>query len=84
MNVLKRLIKRVHFRKTIKKDESVNVVDGMVRARKLYKELSIMTHPDRHSSNKEIAQEFMQRITANKHNYAVLLSLKSEIEEKLK
>lgn len=84
MNILRRMLARIRFRGTIKKDESVNVVDGMVRARKLYKKLSIMAHPDKHPSNREMAEEIMQRITVNKHNYAVLLSLKSEIEEKLK
>lgn len=84
MNILKRLITRIRFRKSIKSDESTNVVDGIVKARKLYKELCVATHPDKHSSKRDVAQDLMQRITENKHNYAALVSLKAEIEEKLK
>ncbi|WP_270245294.1 hypothetical protein [Phocaeicola coprocola] len=44
----------------------------------------MVAHPDKHSSKQDIAQDLMQRITKNKHNYAALVALKSEIEEKLK
>lgn len=84
MNILKRLITRVRFRRFITSDESSNVVDGIVKVRKLYKELCMVAHPDKHSSKQDIAQDLMQRITENKHNYAALVALKSEIEEKLK
>lgn len=84
MNLISRFLARLRFRRAIKTDESTNVVDSMVKARKLYKELSIVAHPDKHPSKKDVAEELMQRITANKHNYSVLRSLKTEIEEKLK
>lgn len=84
MNILKRLIRRIRFRKSIKSDESTNVVDGIVKARKLYKELCMEAHPDRHPLKRDVAQDLTQRITENKHNYSALVSLKTEIEEKLK
>lgn len=84
MNALDRFFRRLKFRKTVKRDETQNVVDSMVRARKLYKELSIMAHPDKHPSKRDVAEDLMQRVTANKHNYSELISLKAEIEEKLK
>ena len=84
MNPFSRFFTRMKFRRVIKTDESSNVVDSMVKARKLYKELSIATHPDKHPSKKDVAEKLMQQVTANKHNYSVLISLKNEIEEKLK
>ncbi len=33
MNIIRRLIARSRFRKYIRKDESINVVEGMVKAR---------------------------------------------------
>lgn len=81
MNIIMRFIRRMRFRKGIKSDEGVNVVDGMVRARKLYKELSLQAHPDRNPANKGKAEELMQRIIANRFNYAALLELKKEMEE---
>lgn len=84
MNPISRFFARMKFRRVIKTDESSNVVDSMVKARKLYKELSIATHPDKHPSKKDVAEKLMQQVTANKHNYYALISLKNEIEEKLK
>lgn len=84
MNPISRFFARMKFRRVIKTDESSNVVDSMVKARKLYKELSIATHPDKHPSKKDVAEKLMQQVTTNKHNYSVLISLKNEIEEKLK
>ena len=83
MNIVRRFINRIRFRNTIKRDESANVVDSMVKARRLYKELSLSAHPDKHPDKSEIAEDIMQRITKNKHNYSELLKLKIEIEEKL-
>lgn len=83
MNILRRFINRIRFRNTIKRDESANVVDSMVKARRLYKELSLSAHPDKHPDKSEIAEDIMQRITKNKHNYSELLKLKMEIEDKL-
>ena len=84
MNPICRFFTRLKFRRVIKTDESSNVVDSMVKARKLYKELSIAAHPDKHPSKKDVAEKLMQQVTANKHNYSALIALKNEIEEKLK
>ena len=83
MNIVRRFINRIRFRNTIKRDESANVVDSMVKARRLYKELSLSAHPDKHPDKSEIAEDIMQRIAKNKHNYSELLKLKIEIVEKL-
>lgn len=83
MNPISRFFTRLKFRRAIKSDESSNVVDSMVKARILYKELRVVAHPDKHPSKRDIAEELMQQVTANKHNYSVLISLKKEIEEKL-
>ena len=84
MNLIGRLFTRICFRRTIKSDESSNVVDSMVKARKLYKDLCVAVHPDKHLDKRDIAEDLMQRITANKHNYAELLNLKAEFEKKMK
>lgn len=84
MNFISRFFTRLKFRRSVKTDESSNVVDSMVKARRLYKELSIIAHPDKNPSKKDIAEDLMRQITANKHNYSALVSLKVEIEEKLK
>lgn len=83
MHPISRFFARLNFRRVIKKDESYNVVDSMVRARKLYRELSAAAHPDRHPTKRDVAEALMQQVTANKHNYSVLISLKDEIEKKL-
>ena len=62
MNIFKRFILRMKFRKSIKSDQSINVVDGMVKAQKLYKELCITAHPDKHIQNKDVAEALMKRI----------------------
>lgn len=83
MNVISRILNRWRFRKSIKGDQTQNVVDGMVRAKTLYKELCQLAHPDRHQDKKEDAEDIMQRVVANRHNYSKLMALKREIEEKL-
>lgn len=83
MNIFKRFILRMKFRKSIKSDQSINVVDGMVRAQKLYKELCIAAHPDKHIQNKDVAEALMKRIVENRYNYQGLLLLKKEVAEKL-
>lgn len=83
MNIFIRIINRIRFRRIIKGDESANVVDSIVKARKLYKELSLAVHPDRHPDRRKTAESLMRRVTANKHNYSELLKLKTEIEENL-
>lgn len=83
MRFIKRFLNRIRFKKNIKHDESSNVVNGITKARSLYKELIQKTHPDLHKEQKEIAEELSQRINENKYNYDVLILIKQEIEEKL-
>lgn len=83
MNVISRLLNRIHFRRTISGDQSRNVVDGMVRAHSLYRQLSVIAHPDKNPENRETAEKIMQQIASNKYNYEALISLKAEIKEKL-
>lgn len=83
MLLITRFIKRIRFGKTIKRDESVNVVDSIVKARALYKTLSIKAHPDKNPGRREIAEILMAEITTNRHNYLELLRLQKEVEEKL-
>ena len=83
MGFIKRLLNRIRFRITIRRDESANVVNGITKARNLYKELIQKTHPDLHKEQKEIAEELSQRINESKYNYEALLIIKQEVEEKL-
>ena len=83
MNIFSRLIHRIRFRKTIKTDQSSNVVDSMVKARKLYKELCIKTHPDKHRVQQAIAEELMKKVVANRFDYNGLLQVQTEIKERL-
>ena len=83
MNIFTRFINRIRFRKTIKTDQSTNVVDSMVKARKLYKELCIKTHPDKHHEQQAIAEELMKKVVASRFDYDGLLQLQTEIKEKL-
>ena len=83
MNVFVRFLRRLRFRRTLKIDESTNVIDGMVKAQRLYKELCKQAHPDRNTNNEEVARDIMTRIVENRHNYSALLSIKEEIDEKL-
>lgn len=71
------------FRRTIKVDESTNIIDGMVKAKRLYKELCLIADPDRNQDKKEIAEELMKQIVANKHNYSALVSLKKVVTDNL-
>ncbi len=84
MNPISRFFVRFKFRRISNKDESSNIVDSIVKARKLYKELSLIAHPDKHPLKKAVAEELMQQVTANKRNYSRLVALKAEIEHKLK
>lgn len=83
MNILFRYIRRIMFRRTVTRDESVNVVNGMVKAHRLYKKLCLAAHSDRHPDKKDIAEDIMVRLVANRHNYEGLLRLEAEIKEKL-
>ena len=83
MNLISRFIKRLRFRKSIKDDQSSNVVDSMVKARLLYRELSIKAHPDRNPSKEMEAAELMKKVSKNRYNYAALLLLEKEIHKML-
>lgn len=61
----------------------VNVVDSIVKARRLYKELINKTHPDRHPNNNELANILSQQVTENRYNYAELKKLQQIINNKL-
>lgn len=83
MNILVRLINRIHFKMKESADEGKNVVAGMAMAKQLYKELAIKAHPDRNPDKRELAEDITSRLTCNKHNYNALLKLKEEIEKNL-
>ena len=83
MNIFTRFINRIRLRKTIKADQSNNVVDSMVKARKLYKEVCIKTHPDKHHEQQVVAEELMKKVVANRFDYHGLLQVQVEIKEKL-
>lgn len=82
-NGILNMINRIKFKRTVNVDESTNVVDGMVKARALYKKLSIEAHPDRNPEHKAEAEKLMQQVVANRYNYAALVKLEQEIKEKL-
>jgi hypothetical protein len=84
MGIIQKLLNRIRFRKSIRHDESANIVHGIAKARSLYKELIPKVHPDRHQEKKEIAEELTMKINENRYNYEALLLLKQEVEEKLK
>ena len=69
-------------KKVIEHNE-VNVVDSIVKARKLYKELIIKAHPDRNPNNIELAKTLSQQINENRYNYAELKKLQQIINNKL-
>ncbi len=83
MFVIFRLIKRLKFRKIVYKDESSNVVNGIAKARALYKRLTVEAHPDRNPNHREEAEDLMSRISANRYNYDTLILLEEEVKEKL-
>lgn len=83
MNFIIRIFNRICFRRTLSEDQSRNVVDSMVKARMLYRELSAKAHPDKNLDNREEAELLMQKVSANKHNYEALLQLEKEINKKL-
>lgn len=83
MSIISHFFNRLKFRRTITSDESLNVVDGIAKAQKLYKKLCVKAHPDHNQDRIEVAEDLMKRIVANKFNYEILRQLESEINEKL-
>ena len=63
------IFKCFHKRKKVKIDEGLNVVDGISKAKKLYKELILKSHPDKHPEKEELAKEFTEQINNNRYNY---------------
>lgn len=70
-------------RKKEKIDEGLNVVEGISKAKKLYKELILKSHPDKHSEKEELAKEITELVNNNRYNYRELLKLKERIENEL-
>ena len=79
-NFFKRLFRR--HKKVVEHNE-VNVVDSIVKARKLYKELILKAHPDKNPDNVDLAKTLSQQVTENRYNYAELKKLQQIINEKL-
>lgn len=63
--------------------QSINVVDSIVKAKSLYKELVLRAHPDRNVEKRDIAEELTKLLTANKFNYKELKKIEVLIDEKL-
>jgi hypothetical protein len=83
MNFIIRFFKRRAFGKTIDSDQTINVVNGMVKARQLYKKLSAMSHPDRNPEQREEAEGLFKRVVKSKYDYEALKMLEKEIGERL-
>ena len=66
------------------KDESLNVVESIGKAKALYKELLVQAHPDRNPTNVDLATSITDLINKNRYNYKELLKLKTRIETELK
>lgn len=70
-------------KKKSKIDEGMNVVEGISKAKKLYKELILKSHPDKHFQKEQLAKELTELINNNRYNYRELLNLKERIEKEL-
>ena len=64
-------------------NEELNVINSIAKAKKLYKELIIKAHPDKHPNNMELAQSLTEEINNNRYNYNELLKLKEIIKKDL-
>ena len=71
------------FKKGKKCDEGLNVIDSMVKAKTLYKELIIKAHPDRNQTKEELAKSLTEDINNNRYNHHELLVLKERIQKEL-
>lgn len=77
------LFKFFRKRKKVNIDEGLNVVEGISKAKKLYKELILKSHPDRHPEKEELAKDITEQININRYNYRELLKLKERIDNEL-
>lgn len=64
-------------------DAGLNVVDSMVKAKSLYKELIIKAHPDKNQAKEELAKSITEEINNNRYNYHELLIIKKRIQNEL-
>ena len=78
---IRRMITSIFGKSTL--DESHNVIDSMVKAKSLYKELIIKAHPDRNRGNEELAKIITEEINNSRYNYRELLNLEKRIKEEL-
>lgn len=81
MNLRKLLVSL--FRPSSKREDCINIVQSMARCKQLYKELSVLAHPDKHPYNSELATEIMNEINANRFNYSELIRIEKKIKEEL-
>ena len=77
-----RLIKKI-FSKNDNKDESLNVVTSISKAKALYKDLIVKAHPDKHPNQSELATTLTELINKNRYNYSELQKIKKRIEMEL-
>lgn len=77
-----RWVKNLFFKKEYK-DESLNVVASIGKAKSIYKDLIIKAHPDKHPNQSELATTLTELINKNKYNYSELLKIKKRIETEL-
>lgn len=71
------------FSKKEYKDESLNVVASIGKAKSIYKDLIIKAHPDKHPNQSELATTLTELINENRYNYSELLKIKKRIETEL-
>lgn len=69
------------FRIKKAKNQGLNVVDGIVKAKNLHKKLALIVHPDKNVDNQEKALRYTQLVNQNRYNYEMLLKLEQEINE---
>ncbi|MFM1947726.1 MAG: hypothetical protein RL207_2009 [Bacteroidota bacterium] len=59
----------------------VNILNGITKGKKLYKELASKIHPDRYQEYyKEEATRLNQELTLNKKNFEGMILIKDQIE----
>jgi hypothetical protein len=71
------------FSKQDYKDESLNVVASIGKAKSLYKDLIVKAHPDKLPNQSELATTLTELINKNRYNYSELLKIKNRIETEL-
>lgn len=60
-------------------DETFNIVESIVKSKNLYKKLIVLTHPDKHPQNINLATELSELVNKNRYNYRELLKLEKII-----